>query len=163
MCGRRRCRIEASIRGRIAIGFLVTLLATWLAWPGGGAAADAVVTGVWLTQDDQAQVRISDCGDKLCGTIVALRDPLAPDGQPKTDTRNRDASLHSRPIVGLQILRDFIRLDGKRWGDGTIYNPEDGDTYRCTITLDNPVTLIVRGYVGIPLFGKTQIWHRVTE
>jgi len=150
-------------------GYLRTLVfcgawaAACLASPGIGSAADATVIGVWLTQNDQAQVRISECGDKLCGTIIALREPLGPDGQPKTDKRNRDAAQHGRPIVGLEILRNFMRLDDKRWGGGTIYNPEDGDTYRCTLTLDNPVTLIVRGYVGIPLFGKTQIWHRVAE
>ena len=147
----------------LLLSFCGALAAAWLVAPSAGLAADAVVTGVWLTQDDKAQVRIADCGDKLCGTIVALREPLGPDGQPKTDKRNRDGALHARPIVGLQILQNFVRLDGKRWGEGTIYNPEDGDTYKCTLTLDNPVTLIVRGYVGIPLFGKTQIWHRLTE
>jgi len=147
----------------LLLGFCGALAAAWLTMPSAGLAADAVVTGVWLTQDDKAQVRIADCGDRLCGAIIALREPLGPDGQPKTDKRNRDAALHGRPIMGLQILQNFIRLDAKRWGDGTIYDPEDGDTYKCTLTLESPVTLIVRGYVGIPLFGKTQIWHRVTE
>ncbi|MDP6689178.1 MAG: DUF2147 domain-containing protein, partial [Alphaproteobacteria bacterium] len=47
------------------------------------------------------------------------------------------------------------------WNDGTIYNPEDGEIYSCTMTLVDGRTLKVRGDVGLPLFGKTQVWTRV--
>ncbi len=99
----------------------------------------------------------------MCGTIISLREPLDEAGRPKTDKRNRDTTLRGRLIVGLRILQNFVRLGPKRWGEGTIYNPEDGDTYKCTLSLNEPDTLTVRGYIGIPLFGKTQIWHRVEE
>jgi uncharacterized protein (DUF2147 family) len=139
------------------------VLAVLLALRAQVAGADPSLTGIWLTGNDTAQVEISDCAGKLCGTIISLREPLDEAGQPKTDKRNRDASLRARPIMGLPILLNFVRLGPKRWGEGTIYNPEDGDTYKCTLSLDEPDTLTVRGYVGIPLFGKTQIWHRVAE
>lgn len=143
--------------------FCGAVLAVLLALRAQGADADPSLTGIWLTGNDTAQVEISDCAGKLCGTIISLREPLDEAGQPKTDKRNRDVSLRARPIVGLPILLNFVRLGPKRWGEGTIYNPEDGYTYKCTLSLDEPDTLTVRGYVGIPLFGKTQIWHRVAE
>lgn len=152
-CNARRSR--RTLRGALTAAVFVLYVH--------GAAADPSLTGIWLTGGDSAQVRISDCAGKLCGTIISLREPLDEVGQPKTDKRNSDVELRGRPIVGLLILQNFVRLDPKRWGDGTIYNPEDGDTYKCTLTLQDPETLTVRGYVGIPLFGKTQIWHRVAE
>lgn len=156
-------RDERPARATTSRALLGALLVALVALRAHGADADPGLLGIWLTGNDNAQVQISDCAGKLCGTIISLREPLDEAGQPKTDKRNRDATLRGRLIVGLRILQNFVRLDPKRWGDGTIYNPEDGDTYRCTLTLDGPATLIVRGYVGIPLFGKTQIWHRVME
>ena len=47
------------------------------------------------------------------------------------------------------------------WSGGRIYNPEDGKTYKCKLTLKDDNTLTVRGYVGLTIFGKTQYWTRV--
>ena len=47
------------------------------------------------------------------------------------------------------------------WSGGRIYNPEDGKTYKCKLTLQDDGTLKVRGYVGMSIFGKTQIWRRL--
>ena len=41
-----------------------------------------------------------------------------------------------------------------------VYNRENAKTYSCKLSLENPVQLIVRAYVGLPMFGKTQIWRR---
>ncbi len=61
------------------------------------------------------------------------------------------------------MLWDFKPAEGERgaWDGGRIYNPEDGETYRSTMTLDGNGTLRVRGYVGAPIFGRSQTWTRV--
>jgi uncharacterized protein (DUF2147 family) len=59
------------------------------------------------------------------------------------------------------LLRDF-RYDGDNvWTDGTIYDPESGNDYSCKITMEKPTHLQVRGYIGISLFGRTEVWTRV--
>ena len=100
---------------------------------------------------------------KFCGSIVWLKEALADDGKIKHDANNPDKKLQHRSIIGLQLLVGFVASNEVDvWDSGTIYNPEDGKTYSCTLTLLNKKTLKVRGYVGLPLFGKTQIWKRVT-
>ena len=118
--------------------------------------------GRWLTEGGKSQVEIARCGDRLCGRIVWLNEPLDEAGKPKTDKNNPAEAERSRPILGLQLLAGFIKSAeaADRWEDGTIYNPEDGKVYKCSLTLQDANTLRVRGYVGVPLFGKTQVWTR---
>lgn len=130
-----------------------------ICWSQLAAAAD--VLGVWETKEGKSKVEIMECGGKLCGTIIWLAEPLDEEGRPKVDKNNPDPALKARPIIGLPLLNGFVASeDSNVWTDGTIYNPEDGETYSCTMTLQEDGTLKVRGYVGLPLFGKTQIWTR---
>jgi uncharacterized protein (DUF2147 family) len=124
------------------------------------AHADGVA-GMWLDGAGDAAIALAACGDSLCGRIVWLRDPLGPDGRTDTDRHNRDAALRARPLCGLPLIGGF-RQDGdaSHWRDGWIYDPDSGDTYRATLTLREDGTLAVRGYVGIPLFGRTETWTR---
>lgn len=125
-------------------------------------AANAAPLGRWLTDGGKAQVEIAPCADKLCGKIVWLAEPLDEQGQPKRDRNNQDEAKRSRPVVGLAMLEGFAAAgEPDKWEGGTIYNPEDGKTYSCTMTLQDADTLRVRGYVGLPLLGKTQVWTRV--
>lgn len=129
----------------------------------------SVIEGVWLTQKSEknAKIQISRCTDdktKFCGKIVWLESPTHEDGSPKVDRNNPDTSKQDRPLVGLNLLTNFDEIEkNKFWGNGKIYNPEDGDIYSCEITYlvkDNIEKLEVHGYVGISLFGKTQTWVR---
>lgn len=63
--------------------------------------------------------------------------------------------------MNMDIMTNFEFDGGNVWDEGKIYNPEDGKTYSCKMTLKNPNTLDVRGYVGISLIGKTQVWTRI--
>ena len=66
-------------------------------------AADAL--GTWYTANNESQVRITNCGGALCGTLVWLKEPIDPaTGRPKTDKNNADASKQSRPLLGVQIV-----------------------------------------------------------
>jgi uncharacterized protein (DUF2147 family) len=131
-----------------------------------GPAAAANVLGTWATAEDKSHVEIVACAaapDKLCGSIVWLKEPNDEAGQPKTDKNNPDEALRTRPVVGLPLLSGFVPdiTEQGRWTDGEIYNPEDGETYSCTMELLPDGRLEVRGYVGLPIFGKSQIWTRV--
>jgi uncharacterized protein (DUF2147 family) len=119
--------------------------------------------GLWATEGSKGQVRIESCGEKLCGKIVALQEPNYPDGKPKIDRNNPEATLRERPIVGLAILRDIVadKDEAGKWAGGTIYDPESGKTYKCTMTLQADGSLEVRGYVGMPLLGRSQTWTPV--
>jgi uncharacterized protein (DUF2147 family) len=123
--------------------------------------ADAVV-GTWLNGTKKGHVQIYKQGGTYFGKLIHLTEPNDPaTGKPKTDIHNTDASKQSRPLLNLPLMYNFKYDGGNIWSDGKIYNPEDGKEYNCKMTLKNPNTLEVRGYVGISLFGKTQIWTRI--
>ncbi len=137
-------------------------LAGWLvasvALPG-LARADAI--GIWATVEGKSHVQIEPCGDRLCGTIIRLKEPNDEDGNPKRDKDNQDESLRDRPIIGLKLLNGF-KPDGDSktaWDDGTIYNPEDGKTYSSEMALEGDNIMMVKGCVWI--FCKKQTWTRV--
>ena len=125
--------------------------------------------GIWKTQDGRALVKIGNCdgnSQKKCGKIVDLKWPNDPQtGQPKMDAKNDDNALRSRPLMGLQNVQGFVQDGASKelWTDGTIYSPREGKTYNANMTVINEETLELRGYVGVPLFGKTQTWTKVKD
>jgi uncharacterized protein (DUF2147 family) len=122
------------------------------------AADSPSVTGLWKNQD--ASFEIYEENGKLSAKIVSLREPLAPDGEQKTDIHNPDAGKHSRPIIGMVFMTGFTSAGSGKWGNGTIYDPQSGKTYSCNMELEGMNTLKVRGYIGISLIGRTEIWKR---
>lgn len=120
------------------------------------------LVGLWATEGGKSHIKIAPCGINFCGSIVWLAEPLDEDGKIKYDVNNPKKELRNRSIIGLPLLTAFVESSEVNvWEGGDIYNPEDGKTYSCTLTLLDSKTLKVRGYVGLPLFGKTQIWQRV--
>jgi uncharacterized protein (DUF2147 family) len=122
------------------------------------AADSPSAVGLWKNED--ASFEIYEENGKLNAKIVSLREPLAPDGEQKTDIRNPDAGKHSRPIIGLVFMTGFTPAGSGKWDNGTIYDPKSGKTYSCNIELEGINTLKVRGYIGISLIGRTEIWKR---
>ncbi len=132
----------------------------------GANQADAIL-GVWTTQDGKARVEIGQQSGIYVGHIVWLKEPLYPAnddqgmaGKEKVDRKNPDTSLRSRPIISLLLVNGFRYAGNDAWLGGTIYDPESGKTYSCKISLMANGSLRVRGYVGISLFGRTEIWQR---
>ena len=117
------------------------------------------ILGLW--DAGESHVEIYACGDLLCGRIAELDEPLDEDGKEKLDKNNSEPALQSRPLLGMDLIAGFVRAGKKKWEDGTIYDPRDGKTYKCVMKLQRDGTLKVRGYVGIPLLGKTVVWTRV--
>jgi len=110
--------------------------------------------GVWITESGNLEIEIAPCADSLCGTVSKVLSDRS-----MLDPRKPARTADGRPLVGLKILTDFT-LDGGAW-TGRIYNRENGKTYDCMITVAAQDTLHVRGYKGLPVIGKTQVWKRV--
>jgi uncharacterized protein (DUF2147 family) len=132
-------------------------------------ANDASIYGLWKTQDQRAKIEIKPCSatsQEICGVIVELREPIDPEtGQAKKDKLNPDSTQKERPLLGILNLFGF-KVDHDNpthWTDGKIYSPREGETYSCEMTLIDVNTLEVHGYIGLPIFGKTQTWSRTTK
>jgi uncharacterized protein (DUF2147 family) len=123
-----------------------------------GAGQD--VAGWWVTADGKAAVVIAPCDGQLCGSIEWLRQPLDSAGKPKTDIHNPDASLRPRLLCGLTILGNFTQDGGGGWKGGWIYDPASGNTYKSIMHVADDGRLHVRGYVGIPMLGRSEIMTR---
>lgn len=144
---------------KLTFGLILSLLLLPLVFAANYSSND--ILGEWYTKDDGAKVRIYEENGKYYGEIIWLSEPFGMDGEPKKDTNNPKKTLRSRPIVGINLIRDFVYKGKGKWEKGKIYNPEDGKTYSCVIKMiENGQKLKVRGYVGISLFGQTQIWRR---
>ena len=121
------------------------------------------ILGVWLTNGGKAQIKITKYGDKFGGKIIWLKEPNRADGSVKKDDKNPDQTKRSNTILGLNNLLGFTYSGSKTYEGGTIYDPANGKTYKCVMTLENANTLKVRGYIGITLIGRTETWTRVIE
>ena len=128
--------------------------------PAPGTAYPKAPLGRWITESGNLEVNIAPCnpagGNTLCGKVVrvlANRSMSAPG----TDMAAADA----RPALGMILLSGLRPADGgSSEYQGEIYNRENAKTYRVNLTPAEPEQLLVHAYVGIPLFGKTQVWRR---
>ncbi|TYZ05950.1 DUF2147 domain-containing protein [Hymenobacter lutimineralis] len=139
-----------------AILLLVTLT---LALAGRATNPDAVL-GVWKNGEGTGMVQIYKKGDKYFGRIVWLKVPNNPDGTPRTDVNNPDESKRKVPLKGLENMRGFSYSGDNKWESGSIYDPKNGSDYSCEMTLVDENTLEVRGFIGVSLFGRTDVWKR---
>ncbi|HZD90174.1 MAG TPA: DUF2147 domain-containing protein, partial [Pseudolabrys sp.] len=81
---------------------ITAALAVFLAGLTLGAAQAAEPTGTWLTEKGDAHIRISHCGNRLCGTIAWVKDKIDPKtGKPPVDSDNPNPRLRHRRIVPL--------------------------------------------------------------
>lgn len=122
--------------------------------------------GYWKTIDDvtgkpKSIIQIWKAeNNTLMGRVVRL---FPASGNPETVRRCTacTGSLHDQPLVGMVILSG-LRADTVQWTHGKILDPHNGKTYQCTARLAHGgERLKVRGYVGLPAFGRSQTWERV--
>ena len=125
------------------------------------AAADPSPLGRWRTIDDKTGeqtgvIEITQTGDVLSGRIVKVIPKPGDAANPvcsKCDGPDKD-----QPILGMTILKGFKR-DGDGWDGGTILDPRSGNVYSSEFHLDDSgKKLLVRGYIGISLLGRTATW-----
>lgn len=127
-------------------------LAALLAASGAARAASLAdqVQGDWLTADKGGVIRIHPCGDAICGTIVGVSEfpngspPMGKDGKP---TCNRTI------INGMRPDDDVLH--------GTVTDPGEDKVYTANLRIGDEGELRLRGYIGTPLLGRTEVWTRV--
>lgn len=111
------------------------------------------ILGVYLSENKTGKVQITQKDGKYIGTLVWTSIENA------KDEKNPDAALRSRTLKGTIILKDMVFVDGI-WKNGTIYDPESGNTYKATIKLKPNGDLTLRGYIGVPALGRNSVWIR---
>jgi uncharacterized protein (DUF2147 family) len=117
--------------------------------------------GLWRTFDDRTGrergvVRIWERNGALFGSVVSTVDPE--EGKRTCEKCTDDRK--DQPIIGLNIIRG-MRPDGKQWSGGEVLDPETGSIYRCSMRVeDGGRKLVLRGYLGISLLGRSQTWLR---
>lgn len=129
-------------------------------------AEDAVTAspvGLWKSIDDKtnkpkALIRITESGGELQGKIEKLFTEPDADKNPKCDQCN--GANKDQPIIGMTILSG-LKKDGDEYTGGKILDPANGKLYNSKLSvIENNKKLNVRGYIGAPLFGRTQTWIR---
>jgi uncharacterized protein (DUF2147 family) len=123
------------------------------------ASASDPMVGSWLTDQRDGIVAIRPCGKQLCGYVQAILSVPEP-GKKLLDNRNETPALRSRPLCGLPVLGKLQKLAANTWGDGWIYDPKTGKTWRAELTLTMRDVLSVRGYYGVKTLGQTVTWTR---
>jgi uncharacterized protein (DUF2147 family) len=121
-------------------------------------AGDAVL-GKWWFPKKNGQFEITKAKGIYTGRVIAYDDPDA------LDKNNPDPTLAKRKFIGIEMLSSFKYDPGEnQWLDGTIYDGDSGKTYSCTLWFEKgkPAELRARGYIGISLLGRTEVFQRVT-
>ncbi len=157
--GLRHHGLGSRMSGRVALAVL-SVLVLWATTAQAQEPASASPLGLWRTIDDtsgqaRALVRITERDGVLLGRIERLL--LEP---PDAVCEACPGELKGRPVVGLTILRG-LRREGEAWTGGEVLDPNNGKTYRAQVRLaEAGQKLHLRGYVGLPSVGRTQVWQR---
>lgn len=126
-------------------------------------AADLSASGLWRTIDDRTGkprglVRITEVNGEFQGKLQKTFPQPGEDPDPKCDKCS--GSRRGQPVIGMTILWGLIK-QGEEYQGGEVLDPENGKIYRAKVKLeDGGKTLHVRGFIGISLIGRTQVWVR---
>jgi uncharacterized protein (DUF2147 family) len=140
---------------------LATAVALAFALP--SLADSASPVGRWRTVDDatgkaRSVVEIVETDGELQGRILQLIDP--PGGNMNPLCKKCEGERKDQPVVGMTFLWGLKHDDGQ-WSGGSILDPNNGKIYRAKASLiDGGSKLEVRGFIGISLIGRTQVWLR---
>lgn len=118
------------------------------------AVSKDAILGEWLAESKDGKILIFKQGEKYFGKIS-----WGKDGD-KKDVNNPDEKLKSQSIIGSVILKGF-EYTGKAWENGSIYDPNNGKTYSCTLKMKKANELELRGFIGLSILGRTTVWTRV--
>ena len=136
----------------IALGLISTL-----------AAANENPVGLWRTIDDKSGkekslVRVVESNGQLQITIEKLFREPGEEPNPLCD--KCPGERKNKPVIGMQI-GNGLKKDGDVWSGGEILDPQNGKTYKCKVWLeDKGKKMNVRGFIGVSVLGRTQVWVR---
>lgn len=118
------------------------------------------VIGKWKTIDDitgkeKGVVEIYEYKGKVYGKVIEIFE----EAKKHVKCEKCDGEEKNKPVMGMNIIKGLSK-DGDVYNGGKVLDPKIGKWYHCKISLDGKDKLIVRGYIGIPLFGRSQTWIR---
>jgi uncharacterized protein (DUF2147 family) len=131
------------------------------------AAAEPPATGLWQKTEDGKPVvwvLIVDHNGVLEGAFAKM----FPKPGEKTDyaCNKCEDDRKDKPLLGLSFIRDMKRKSDSalEYEGGNILDPRDGSIYHALMSVsEDGQTLHLRGYVGIPMLGKTEDWTRLPD
>ena len=118
------------------------------------------IFGKWKTIDDETGkekgiVEIFERNGKIFGRIIDILDIE----HKHHKCEKCEGEDNNKPILGLTIIKG-MKKNGNEYEGGKVLDPKNGKSYQCKISLDGKDKLIVRGYIGISLIGRSQTWVR---
>ena len=150
-------RREIGLSGLILFGLVMPMLAE---------AADLSPIGLWRTFDENNELRsiveVISIGTEFEAKVVERFPP--PQDTTQGICRACTGRRKDQPILGMTIMWgvESRQSENGNWGGGQILIPRTGSIYNVQLKLSaDGESLLVRGYTGTPLFGKTQTWLRV--
>jgi uncharacterized protein (DUF2147 family) len=131
-------------------------------------SAGGDILGLWEVEEGDGRIEIFRCAEKFCGRIAWLKEPNYPrddkggmGGKPLLDRDNPKKELRGRQQLGLMLMEGYTYRGNNLWDDGTIYNTENGRTYKSRLSLKSRDLLQLRAFIGISLLGGSTTWKRV--
>jgi uncharacterized protein (DUF2147 family) len=132
----------------------------------GLAQSSDPAVGIWKTIDDKTNqpaslIKIEEVNGVLEGTIIKTF-PL--EGKPMLVYCNlcKD-NRKDKPLIGMKIMTDLKKDDAGIWSGGKILDPKEGEVYKVKLATEDGKKMDVRGYIGVPLLGRTQVWYKAEQ
>jgi uncharacterized protein (DUF2147 family) len=119
------------------------------------------IFGKWKTVDDETGmengiVEIYEKAGKVYGRIIEILEKE----KKHFKCEMCEGEDKNKPVLGLVIIKGLKRK-GDFYEGGKVTDPKNGKSYHCKMNLEGKDKLIVRGYIGISLFGRSQTWFRI--
>lgn len=137
---------------------LLTMFFTLGAW-----AQKDNIERTWYNAEKTSKIQVYRATDgKFYGKIIWLQKPNDESGKPRTDSKNSDEKLRSKPLLDALILKNFTKSkdDAGVYEGGTVYDPNSGKTYCGKLTLNsNNKEIKLKGFIcGFSLLGRSSTW-----
>lgn len=122
--------------------------------------------GVWKTIDDKTNqpaslIQIEEVNGVLEGTIIKTFP--RPNETPLVNCNLCKDELKDKPIIGLKIMSGLKQEKPGSWSGGKILDPKEGEYYKVKLATEDGKKMDVRGYIGVPLLGRTQVWYKAEQ